>query len=611
MKSTFRNVLFLCAVTAIAVSCGSISSMQKNHNTVRYQPSPNPLETKGQKIVVNINEAVPAKYFRKDAVVMLQPVFQYEGGYVDLKPMILKGEKVEGEGTVINYKDGGRITYTDIIDYKPGMETGKVFLNPVAYKAKKVNTADKNREDALKNNKGAISLGAVKVAEGINTTSERVSTKGNISIASHNYVKQVAKPETATIFFPVNMSNLDWNFSINKEKDSKNQNDMLIAAVAEKGLPKEVVINGWASPEGEESFNVGLSKRRAETTVNVINAAIDKGLEQKAEKLGIAKNDIKKYIADAKKDLVISSNALGEDWDNFVTYVEASNIKEKNTIVNVVKSQPDKVKREQEIRNMSFVFKELATNVLPYLRRGLIEFHYTAAQKSDQEIGKLAALTPEKLTFDELMYAAYLNHNNATKIKLYKYATENFGSEWTAWNNAGAVSLDLQNYTEAQRYLTVAQKLAPENPTVLNNLGLLAIATQDFDMASNYFNQAKEKGSKEASTNLSLLTLIGGDYEKATEELASRPCSYNLAFAQLMSGSTGNAIKTLDCCIDQTAEVYYLRAVAYARLDDAAGVLENLKSACEMEPAYKATAQKDVEFKRFWNNIEFQTIVTK
>jgi len=76
-----------------------------------------------------------------------------------------------------------------------------------------------------------------------------------------------------------------------------------------------------------------------------------------------------------------------------------------------------------------------------------------------------------------------------------------------------------------------------------------------------------------------------------------------------MTGNTGNAIRTLDCCMDQTSEVNYLRAVCYARLDDVPGLVKNLREACNQEPDYKYKAKNDLEFRRYISNLEFQNIV--
>jgi hypothetical protein len=47
-------------------------------------------------------------------------------------------------------------------------------------------------------------------------------------------------------------------------------------------------------------------------------------------------------------------------------------------------------------------------------------------------------------------------------------------------------------------------------------------------------------------------------------------------------------------------------------MDDLAGVLENLKYACDEEPLiYKPKAVLDIEFRKYWDNPDFKEIVKK
>ena len=64
----------------------------------------------------------------------------------------------------------------------------------------------------------------------------------------------------------------------------------------------------------------------------------------------------------------------------------------------------------------------------------------------------MAVSDPDKLTYDELMYAATLTHNYASKLQIYTAATERFASEWGGWNNAGAVALYLSRQTFSQQW---------------------------------------------------------------------------------------------------------------------------------------------------------------
>ena len=608
MRKAVLNTLLVGLLVVVAASCGSIKTMQKNHNQVRYQVSPNPLEAHGDKVIVTINGNIPENYFQKNAVVYMQPILTWETGEVILSPMNLKGSKIEGNGKAIDKKTGGRFVYKDTVLYREGMENAQLTLNPVAYKAKAVNEADATHSEALEN-PGAIQLGNVKISQGINSTSNRVDIRGDLAMAPHNYSPKTTELMSANIYFTVNLADLNWNNEQNKKNDAKRAVDNMKSYIANNSVPRQIFVNAWASPEGEESFNIGLSKKRSETTEKLVNTILDEALTERAKAENIKPADVKKYIQDAKKDVVIQTNAKGEDWDNFIRLVEGSSLREKNTVINVVKSQPDKIRREQEIRNMSVVFRQIEQDILPILRRGEIAFNFSGVQKTDQEIAKMAVTNPDDLTFNELMYAASLTSNYANKLAIYKSATERFGSQWEGWNNAGAVGLTLNQLDESRQYLETADKLSPNNATIKNNLALLHLALKDVQTADKYMQEAVELGNEQAMVNQAIVDIKKGNYEEAARKLDGRKCVYNLALLQLLTGNTGNAIRTLDCCMDQTAEVNYLRAVCYARLDDVPGLIKNLREATKQEPAYKYKAKNDIEFRRYISNYEFQTIV--
>jgi tetratricopeptide (TPR) repeat protein len=582
MRKAVLNTLLVGLLVVVAASCGSIKTMQKNHNQVRYQVSPNPLEAHGDKVIVTINGNIPENYFQKNAVVYMQPILTWETGEVILSPMNLKGSKIEGNGKAIDKKTGGRFVYKDTVLYREGMENAQLTLNPVAYKAKAVNEADATHSEALEN-PGAIQLGNVKISQGINSTSNRVDIRGDLAMAPHNYSPKTTELMSANIYFTVNLADLNWNNEQNKKNDAKRAVDNMKSYIANNSVPRQIFVNAWASPEGEESFNIGLSKKRSETTEKLVNTILDEALTERAKAENIKPADVKKYIQDAKKDVIIQTNAKGEDWDNFIRLVEGSSLREKNTVINVVKSQPDKIRREQEIRNMSVVFRQIEEDILPILRRGEIAFNFSGVQKTDQEIAKMAVTNPDDLTFDELMYAASLTSNYANKLAIYKSATERFGSQWEGWNNAGAVGLTLNQLDESRQYLETADKLSPNNATIKNNLALLHLALKDVQTADKYMQEAVALGNEQAMVNQAIVDIKKGNYEEAARKLDGRKCVYNLALLQLLTGNTGNAIRTLDCCMDQTAEVNYLRAVCYARLDDVPGLIKNLREATKYE----------------------------
>ena len=597
---TFAAVMFC--------GCNGLSKMKSASSTVRYQANPKPVETMDDKVVVKFTGSIPEKYFDKGCSMFIQPVFTWEGGNIPLEPITLKGENVDGDGTVINYAKGGRFTYTDQFDFKPGMETGRVTLTPLGYKGNRTNEDARFSEQVVREN-GGVEFSSVLISDGVNNTSSLVDIKGNISISPINYNKTQGIVETADIYFLNGTSELDWDFEMNRKFDARNSMQHLKRVMLEQGLPKQISITGWASPEGEETANVGVSKNRADIATAELNKLLDEVLTVMAKRAKVKPQDVEYYKYKQLKEMIITTRAAGGDWVHFVVMVEGSEIQDKHAIVNIVETQQNLVKREQMIRNMAEVYTELKDEIFPNLRRAQIALYYSEARKTDAELAKLASTKPEKLSFDELMYAAYINYNHETKLKYYKWATENHSAEWAAWNNAGAEAFYLGDYDEAERYLNVARDMNPHNPDILNNTGLLYLGKKDYALAKYYFEEAKRQGSTDADANVPILNLKRGNYSDAEKSMKGTPCTYNLAFAQLMNDETGTAIRTLDCCLDQNKDVNYLRAVAYARLGDKTNCLKNLKASIDDDYEYKRRAAVDTEFKEFWDDEEFKLII--
>ena len=443
-----KTIFYTILMSLLLASCSGLSKMKSDSKKVRYQATPNPVETRDDKVVVKFVGSIPEKYFNKKAAVFVQPVFTWEGGAIPLNPITLKGENVNGEGITINYENGGRFTYTDELDFKPGMETGRVTLAPVAYTASTTDDEAKFPEEIQYK---TVTFPTVLISDGVNTTSTWVNIRGNISISPINYNKTQGVVETADIYFPNGLSTLDWNFQMNRVFNSKSQLEELRRIMLENGLPKQITITGWASPEGEETNNVGVSKNRAEVATTQIKRVLDDVLNTMAKRKNVPAYEVDHYKYELMKQIVVSTRAAGEDWVHFIIMVEESDIQDKHAIVNIVETQQNLIKREQMIKNMAETYTQLNTEIFPNLRRAQIALYYSEARKTDPELAKQASLNPAKLTFDELMYAAYINYNYDTKLKYYKWATENYSSEWAGWNNAGAVSFYLGDYKEAVR----------------------------------------------------------------------------------------------------------------------------------------------------------------
>ena len=79
--------------------------------------------------------------------------------------------------------------------------------------------------------------------------------------------------------------------------------------------------------------------------------------------------------------------------------------------------------------------------------------------------------------------------------------------------------------------------------------------------------------------------------------------------AQILNGNASGGLSTLNSSTDkETAQGYYLKAVASARMDKIGDVTSNLTKAIAMDSAYKAKAKKDREFLKYTENSAFQAL---
>lgn len=571
---------------------GNLNNMKKDFGKVKFDVIPQVLETKGDDIEVTVRGTFPPNYFVKNAAMCFQPVLRYGNDSTVLAPIVLRGEKVMGEGDVVSYKNGGTFTYKYTIPYKPEMNIAELHVTPLAYLPKGPVSKPSKCSD-LKNYKSLV-LGDRKLADGVIYTCKRIMPEADKVIAAHGYEKETLLQKTANIYYPKNKFDVNLKFGLNKT-------DMATAAYKElydhikKGYKiKDITINGWASPEGEETFNDNLSGNRGGSAKKVVTADLDKMRKDKKAPLKI------------KPDVTFNVSGNGPDWNGFMNLVQTSDLKDKNTILNVVNSADPK-KKEEEIRNMILIYPEIETKLLPPLRRAEIVITVFEPKKSDEKIAKLAVTYPDSLNEKELLYAATLSEDLKTKQKIYKSATQLFGNNWKAFNNAGVVELMLGNINEASANLEKANTLSPDNAEVINNLGAVAMLKKDYDKAASLFEKAKKLGMNE-SYNLGVLMVPKGKYEEAIAAMKAKKCDYNLALAQMLSGNTGDAAKTLDCA-EKNAHTYYLKAVLGARTNNASMLLENLGQAVKADASLKATAKGDREFIKFMDNAEFLKIV--
>lgn len=549
-----KNLLFLSAASLLLMtSCSKLGPLSADNFTV----VPNPLETQAGQVSATINGTFPEKYMKKKAVVTVTPELRYADGQVAKgQSATFQGEKVMGNDQTISYKVGGRYTMKTAFDYVPEMQKSEMYLTFDARIGKKQQKVP-----------------AVKVANGVIATSElyrKTLASENGCIAPDTFQRVNEKKQEANIKFLINQANI--RKSELKNNSVKEFVEMLkkINADREGFNVQNVEIQAYASPEGGVKLNDKLAGNR--------------------------KNESEKYVKNTLKrtkvNADIDAHYTAQDWDGFQKLVAASDLQDKEVILRVLSMYEDPQEREQQIRNMSAGFRELADGILPELRRSRLIINYETIGRSDEQIKAQYSEDASKLSADELLYSATLDEPVAKQEEIYKKTAETYPNDYRAYNNLAALALAKGDTAKAREYAQKAASLGANTPEAQANLGLLSLIDGNVQDAERAI--AKSSGSESVNQAIGTLAIANGDYAQA-EKAFAKVNSNTAALAQLLNKNYDAAAKTLDRVENPNAMTDYLHAVVAARRGNKFAASSYLKEALQKDPSLKQYAENDLE----------------
>ena len=132
-----RSYFILILAAVFMTGCSGLNKMKKNAGLVKYEVTPQVLQTDAGIVPVTIKGLFPEKYFDKKTTLTATPVLTYEGGETPYdKVQVLQGESVQGNNNVVAY-NGGDFTYNSSIPYKDAMKVSKLVLKATAVRGKK------------------------------------------------------------------------------------------------------------------------------------------------------------------------------------------------------------------------------------------------------------------------------------------------------------------------------------------------------------------------------------------------------------------------------------------------------------------------------------------
>ncbi len=591
MRIMRKTVILLSVLALVAVSisgCSELKKMIKNANQVQYKTTPNPLEMHADSVPVDVTVTFPPKYFGKKVKLVISPFLKADDGSKEIrfKEQTVQGEKFQDNNKNISYEDGGSYSFKDKISYEDALRMSDLELR-----------------FQISTEKGqSASLVTVKIADGIITTPELVE-KGmvvdNGSKTGKLVTPTIPKPATSPsetsveIYFPMQNAGVK-----DSEMNKKEIKDFMTAVSTVAADPSKTVkgikIASYASPDGPEDINAELVSDRGKNTISALDKKIKKD----------------KIAALDGKAITSTETTPTEDWDGFKKLVEASTMSDKDLILRVLSMHSDPIKREQEIKKLAAVYKELAKDILPLLRRSRIKFEFQDKARTESELISMGKSAPKDLSQDELFFACTKAPANE-QVTLYKNYTSSYPNDWKGWNNLGAAYAKAGNMSEAKKSFEKVLSLNSTNPPAYNNLGVLKLAEGDYDGAWEMLTKAEENGCKDAALgyNMGIILIKRGEYSDAVIKFGSEN-TFNKALAETLAGENTAAINTLNAMSSSNEAVYYyLKAVTAAKEGNEEDVYENLKVATSKDASLKEYATRDMEFRKFFDKSDFKSIV--
>ena len=552
----------LMALMVIAfASCSKMGELTSDYFTT----NPEVLEAVAGKVPVTINGKFPEKFMKKNITVEVTPVLRWNGGEAKGQPATFQGEKVEGNAQTISYKMGGNYTMKTSFDYVPEMAKSELYLDFIVKKGDKV-----------------TALPSVKIADGVIATSElaTMTDKNNAngttatSVSADAFQRIIKEAQEASIMFLIQRANL--RNSELKSEDLKNFHEKIAEVNADSKNYKlnNIEISAYASPDGGLELNKGLAENREKNTEKYLNRQLKK----------------------AKIETDVDAKYTAQDWEGFKELVSKSNLQDKDLILRVLSMYQDPEQRETEIKNISSVYKDLADEILPQLRRARLIANYDIIGRSDAEINEAFDTDPKVLSVEELLYAATLTDDNARKEAIYAKTAQLYPNDHRAYNNLGGLAFSAGDTDKAASYFKQAAAKDANAAEVNANLGLCELVNGNTAAAESYLGKAS--GASAVNEALGNLYIKQGQYQRAVNAFGDAKTN-SAAQAQILAKDYNKAKATLEAIKNPNAMTDYLMAIVGARTNNESLVSKSLKSAIAKDASIATKAANDREFAKF------------
>lgn len=564
-----KRISLLLAFSAVLV-LSSCNSKIKNIKPEFFTVTPEVLEVVGNEVPVTIDGKFPAKFFNKKSVLTITPVLKYENGEAIAESSIFQGASVRGNDKTISYDNGGHFKMKMAFDYIPAMEDAELYLRF------SVNKGSKN-----------YTLPEIKVADGCIATSQlyrRTAATANIAWCEDAFQRVIKQAKEANIQFLIQQTNIRLSELKSQEMNDLKNTIEEIATDYENKVLDEIEISSYASPDGDIFLNENIATGRGD------NAA----------------KFVKKEMNKAKLQGYVDNRYTAEDWEGFRELVSKSELPDKELILRVLSMYDDPEEREAQIKNISSVYEELTSEILPKLRRARITLNYQLIGRSDTQIKEQYEADPKVLSLEEILYSSILTDDIKKQEEIFNTAIKLHPGDYRAYNNLGVIAYNRGDYNTAASYFAKAGNTDNTAPEVKINNGYLELMQGNVSDAESYITVgASSKAGNEALGNL---YIAQGLYGRAASLLRDSKTN-SAALAQLLNKDYSTARQTIEEIENPDATTNYIKAVLGARTSNIAFVYDGLKEAVRLDASMAQKAANDLEFRKYVQDETFLSII--
>ncbi|MFI3281532.1 MAG: DUF3868 domain-containing protein [Rikenellaceae bacterium] len=289
---------------------------------------------------------------------------------------------------------------------------------------------------------------------------------------------------SSALIFKVNSTYIDPNLESNRA-ELASIDEMMQSVISDSDYTiTGVNIIGYASPEGLLETNMKLSKGRA--------AALET----------LMKRDYKSIAPELYR-----VDFGGENWDKLSEIVGASDLEERDQILEIIDNTSIEDGRESKLMalNGGTTYRYLLKNIFPATRLVVVEVDYNVDAYDLVRIEELIDVKPQNLSLEEMyrLSESYTVDNKRFE-KIFLTAVSIYPDDEVAQNNALATEIRRGNISTVDQ---VASQVDPETNSaeLANSLGAYYMLSGDYNAARTMLQRAINLGSTRAKTNMEQL----------------------------------------------------------------------------------------------------------